>query len=140
MQALLTSLIVEGVFEHFPDLKIVLIEGGFAWAPPLAWRLDAQWKRLKSEAPHLRRLPSEYIRDQVWFTTQPIEEPERPDDLLAVMDWLGWDRILISTDYPHWDFDDPRTAFRVPLTHEQRRMVFRDNAFALYDLDWVARR
>ena len=49
LKALVTSLVAEGVFEAFPTLKIVLIEGGFVWLPSLAWRLDKHWKRLKAE-------------------------------------------------------------------------------------------
>ena len=41
---------------------------------------------------------------------------------------------MFSTDYPHWDFDDPQQAFKFELTEEQKRKVFRDNAKALYGL------
>jgi hypothetical protein len=100
----------------------------------LTWRLDKHYQRLRDEVPHLKRLPSEYIREHIWLTTQPIEEPERPDDLLATCEWIGWDRLLYSSDYPHWDFDDPHYAFRVPLTEQQKRMVFWENAQALFRL------
>ena len=40
-QSLLASLVLEGVFEHFPTLKVMLVEAGFAWLPALAWRLDS---------------------------------------------------------------------------------------------------
>ena len=73
MAALVTSLVCEGVFEHLPNLKVVLVEGGFAWLPALCWRLDNTWKALKAEVPFLRRKPSEYVRENIWVTTQPIE-------------------------------------------------------------------
>ena len=53
MQNTLTSLVFEGVFERFPKLKIVLVEGGFAWAPALCWRMDKHWERLRVETPHV---------------------------------------------------------------------------------------
>jgi predicted TIM-barrel fold metal-dependent hydrolase len=134
-EALVTSLVIEGVFEHIPNLRVALVEGGFAWLPSLTWRLDKHYKRLREEVPHLKKLPSEYIRDNIWVTTQPIEEPERPEDLLATCEWIGWDRIMFSTDYPHWDQDDPRFAFKAPLTEQQKRMVFRENALAFYGLE-----
>src|SRR5262245_38680712 len=80
-QAVLTSLIFEGVFERFPTLRVVLVEAGFAWAPAHAWRMDRQFAKLRREVPHLKRLPSEYMRSNVWFTTQPVEEPEPREHL-----------------------------------------------------------
>ena len=74
---LVPSLIFEGVFERFPTLKVALIELGWSWAVPYSWRLDAAWTKLRDEVPHLKRKPSEYMREHLWFTTQPIEEPER---------------------------------------------------------------
>ena len=51
------------------------------------------------------------------------------------MKWVGWDRIMFSTDYPHWDFDDPAQVFaKLKLTAQQRAMLLRDNARALYGL------
>ena len=131
-QAVLTSLILEGVFERIPSLKIVLIEGGLAWAASLGWRLDAQWKKLKQELPGLKRAPSEYIRSNVWFTTQPIEEPDPRTQLAEAFDWIGWDRILFATDYPHWDYDDPAQALPFKMTEAQRRGIFQDNAKKVY--------
>jgi uncharacterized protein len=131
-QALLVSMILEGVFEAIPNLKVVLVEGGMAWAASLGWRLDRQWAKLKREVPYLKRAPSEYIRTNVWFTTQPIEEPEPRSQLAEAIDWIGWDRVLFATDYPHWDFDDPAQALPIKMTEAQKRAVFFENAHALY--------
>ena len=76
--------------------------------------------------------PSEYIREHFWVTTQPMEETEDPDHLLEVMNWIGMDRIMFSSDYPHWDFDDPFVALPPALTDEQRREdLLRQRAGAL---------
>ena len=133
-EALVTSLVSEGVFEHLPNLRVALVEGGFAWLPSLSWRLDKHYKRLREEVPHLKMLPSEYIRQNIWVTTQPIEEPEHPEDLIATCEWIGWDRIMFSTDYPHWDQDDPRYAFKVKVPEKEKRMLYRDNALSFYNL------
>jgi uncharacterized protein len=131
-QAVLTSLIFEGVFERFPTLKVVLVEAGFAWAPAHAWRMDRQFAKLRREVPHLKSLPSEYMRRNVWFTTQPVEEPEPREHLADAIEWMGWDRVLFATDYPHWDFDDPAHALPIRMSEAQRRQVFLENAKAVY--------
>ncbi len=135
MQTIVTSMIMEGVFERFPRLKIILVEGGFAWVPPLAWRMDKQWSIMRDEVPHVKRPPSEYLREHFWFTTQPVEESERPSDLLDTIRWIGSDKLMFSTDYPHWDFDDPSRAFKIELPSEDRKAIFRENAMAVFRLD-----
>jgi predicted TIM-barrel fold metal-dependent hydrolase len=132
-QSQVISLACEGIFERFPGLRVVLMEGGFAWLPSLMWRLDKHWKRLREEVPFLKRPPSEYIRKHMWATTQPMEEPTNPKHLLQVIEHLGSDDMLMfSTDYPHWDFDDPDRAFQVRLPSELKRKIFYENARALY--------
>ena len=132
-QAQVTSLVVEGVFERFPGLKVVLQEGGFAWLPWLMWRLDMGFDLLRDEVAHLERRPSETIRDHFWFTTQPIEEPEKPEYFLQLWSDLDMaDRALFATDYPHWDFDAPDRAVPGELPAATRRAIFADNARALY--------
>ncbi|HET9904170.1 MAG TPA: amidohydrolase family protein [Xanthobacteraceae bacterium] len=131
-QSVLISLVTEGVFARFPRLKVVLVESGFAWLPPLAWRLDKLWKRLRSETPHLTRLPSEYIRDHVWLTTQPMEEPQPRHHLADAIAWIGWDKLLFATDYPHWDYDDPERALPIVVDDASRRKFFFENAARLY--------
>jgi predicted TIM-barrel fold metal-dependent hydrolase len=132
-QSQVISLVCEGVFERFPTLKIVLIEGGFAWLPPLMWRLDAAFRRLRAETPHLKRLPSEYIREHFWITTQPMEEPTKPAQFHELLEELGMsDRLIFATDYPHWDFDAPDQAFPVRLDPALERRIMADNAKALY--------
>jgi hypothetical protein len=133
-QGLVTSLVIEGVFERVPGLKVVMVEGGFAWLPALAWRLDKLYARLKSEVPHLQRSPSEVIRRHVWVTTQPMEEPADRSQLLDTMEWIGWDRLLFASDYPHWDFDDPFHAFPTAVPRERRRQILSANGRAVYRL------
>ena len=123
---------VANVQKMYPDLKIVMIEGGFGWVPQLGWRLDAHWTKMRDEVPDLQRKPSEYLRSNLWYATQPVEEPEHPDDLRKVFEWIGWDRMVYSSDYPHWDFDDPHVAWRFQMTDVEKRQLLHDNALAVY--------
>ena len=133
-QTVVTSLVMEGVFERFPKLKVVLIEGGFGWLPALSWRLDRLWSRMRDEVPHLQRPPSEVIRQHIWLTTQPMEEPETREQLTDTMEWIGWDRLLFASDYPHWDFDDPFRAFPASISDAYKRQILTENGKSVYRL------
>jgi predicted TIM-barrel fold metal-dependent hydrolase len=133
-QAQLISLVFEGTFERFPGLRVVCIEGGLSWLPALVWRMDRLFDEMRDEVPELSRRPSEYVREHVWLTTQPAEEPDRPEELIQVFERIGSDRLLFATDYPHWDYDDPLRAFPAPLPEGLRERVYGANARALYDL------
>ena len=135
VQRQLVSLVCEGTFEAIPDLRIVLTEGGVAWSAALRWALDEAWSVLRDEVPDLQRAPSEYIRDHVWLTTQPIEEPDDPDDFLRTVEHAQLaDRLLFATDYPHWDFDAPSQALPRGLSKETRADILAGNACGLYGL------
>ena len=131
-QAVVSSMVTEGLFARIPALRIVMIEAGFAWLPSLAWRMDRVWARLRHENPALTRLPSEYIHDHIWLTTQPMEEPSAPEHLRDTLAWIGMDRLLFATDYPHWDYDDPQQSLKIRLSAEERDAFFIGNARALY--------
>ncbi len=131
-QSLLMSLVMEGAFERSPELKVVLVEGGFSWLPSLCWRMDKLMEFMGDEVPHLKKKPSDYVKNQVWATTQPMEEPEFKPHILDMFDWIGWDRLLFATDYPHWDFDHPEQALPLRIDEERRQKYFLQNALELY--------
>jgi predicted TIM-barrel fold metal-dependent hydrolase len=134
MGALVTSLLCEGVFAEFPQLQVLCVEGGLAWAAPLMWALDDAWRLLREDVPQLTKPPSEYLREHLWFTTQPVEEPADPHDLEVVLGHLAMsDRILFASDYPHWDFDSPRSAPRL-FPAAVREQIMGANARRLYGL------
>jgi predicted TIM-barrel fold metal-dependent hydrolase len=134
-QAQLMSIVVEGVFDRFPTLRIACLEGGWAWLPPFLWRFDKEWKGLQREIPWTKRLPSAYIRDHVRFSLQPIDGPPDSTRMLKLIDQLGADDLLMfSTDYPHWHFDDAAGALPAGLPDPLLRKIMGDNARAFYRL------
>ncbi|MBM3265821.1 MAG: amidohydrolase [candidate division Zixibacteria bacterium] len=135
-QAQVVSLVLSGILERIPELKIVLIEGGFGWLAPLMWRLDGLYEQFGDEMPQIKRKPSDYIRKHIWLTTQPIEEPPEQhqfDQLLEQMDMD--DRLMFATDYPHWDFDAPTQALIADMSPKRQKAILAENARALYRLD-----
>lgn len=133
-QAHLVSFLTEGVFVRFPNFKVVLVEGGAAWLPTLMWRLDAEFKGCRIEVPWLTKCPSEYLREHVRFTSQPLERPDNDKHLLQIFEMMDAEHLLMfSSDYPHWDFDSPTRAFP-KMPEELRRRIMFENAMEFYRL------
>jgi predicted TIM-barrel fold metal-dependent hydrolase len=134
-QSQVLNMIVEGLFDEFPTLRVALIEGGFTWMSSLMWRIDKEWRGLHREIPWNRRLPSQYIREHIRLTIQPIDAPPTEKQLLEVVDQLGSeDLLMFSTDYPHWHFDTPEEALPVTLPDNLKRKIMSENARAFYRL------
>ncbi|MER9294808.1 amidohydrolase family protein, partial [Mesorhizobium sp. M0510] len=131
-QTQIISLILDGVFDQLPSLKVIIIENGCAWSIGLGQRLDMLWQRMGSEVASLKHPPSHYLRQNFYFSTQPVEEPDNPEDLNYLFEQIGWDRLLYASDYPHWDFDDPRYAFKARISEEHKALLFRENAKNVY--------
>nr|WP_025042342.1 amidohydrolase family protein [Sulfitobacter geojensis] len=131
MQTSLTSLICEGVFQKFPDLKVVLTESGFTWLPAYLWRLDKYWHGLRMEVPWLNVPPTEIVRSNVRFTLQPVDAPPQKEQMVKLFEHIGCDDlILFSTDYPHWQYDeDPIPA---GMSKEMIRKIKIDNPQTTY--------
>ena len=142
-QAQVISLICEGVFEQFPELKIVLIEGGFAWVPPLAWRLDAAWRKLRDEVPRPEARAVRVLRRALLAHHPADGGAAVAAQFLEMLEHAPWlqDELMFSTDYPHWDFDAPDEALpKVKLPDGFAAKLMAENARALYKLPPGARR
>lgn len=133
-QAQVLSLVSEGVFERFPELRVVMIECGFAWLAPLLWRFDKDWKGVWREVPWVKHRPSEYVREHFRFTTAPAHLPADPvavDQLLEMMDGAGM--LVYASDYPH-EHGDGLPALLDRLSPDDRRAVLGGTAAELYGL------
>jgi uncharacterized protein len=97
MQALAT-LIIDGVLDRFPTLRVGVIEQGASWLPGLMRSLDSAQTAFVKNEERLRRLSlraSEYVLRQVRVTPYPHEHAG------WVIDQTGEEVCLFSTDYPH---------------------------------------
>ena len=130
----LASMVFEGLFERYPDLKVVFVEGGYTWLPTYLWRLDADWKGLRHQTPWVRRAPSEYILEHCYFTSQPMELPSPQNKLMTIFEWAeAQNTLMFASDYPHWDFDSPELSLpRMPP--EMARNVFSETARSVFGL------
>ncbi len=132
----MVSMILEGVPEKFPDLRIAYLEAGCTWVPFLMDRMDENFEfRGYKEAPLLTKLPSEYVAGPNIFVACEPEERLLPETLKL----LGDDSVIYASDWPHWDGSYPESLFeleaREDLTPEQKRMILIDNPKRLYSLD-----
>jgi uncharacterized protein len=133
VERLAMSLICEGVFDAYPQLQVALVEACLTWSGPLQWAMDAAYAVAGDDAPRLARLPSEYFREHFWLSTQPIEEPDNPRHLVQSIEFAQMtDRVMFSSDYPHWDFDSPDKALPAAMPAALRGKIMGENAARLY--------
>ena len=132
----LVSMIVRGVFDRFPGLRVVLSGFGMAWLPGLLWRMDLEARAGRLDNPvELSRLPSEYVRERVRFTTQPLEIPSDPDALVALLGTVGGgDLLMYGSGHPQWHDTAGVEALRSALPDAWTEGVFATNARHLYRL------
>jgi len=128
------SFIAEGVFEKYPRLKVLIDECDQFWAVGLMWHMDADWKSLRDQTPWVKRLPSEYFREHIRIGSQPLLEPENDEQFFCMLDALHAEETLVySSDWPHWDWDDPATTFP-KLPERLHRRVFCENAREMFGM------
>jgi predicted TIM-barrel fold metal-dependent hydrolase len=131
-QAQVVSFICNGTFDKYPDLKLVVLETGVAWLPWLMWRLDQQYRELRANVPWVKRLPSEHIRDNVRFTTQPATDVPTEDFVKLVEMVDSEDVWIFATDYPHYDADEVDMVLSGGLPAGLRDKIRYQNALATY--------
>jgi uncharacterized protein len=129
-----SNMVIGGVFERFPDLKVAFLEAGVGWLPWLVENLDEHCEIRGPEVPHLKALPSEYISSgRVFFSFEP-DEHQVPE----VAALLGDQSLLFSSDYPHWDSPFPNSVRivrdRQDMSDTLKQRVLCDNVAACYGL------
>jgi predicted TIM-barrel fold metal-dependent hydrolase len=136
-QDIIGTLILGGVFERHPTLKVVCVEADAGWVPHYMYRMDHAYKRHRYWLPagqKLSKLPSEYFRENVYTTFQ--------DDWVAFQtaDLVNWRRLLWANDFPHSDSTWPNSQQvlaeqTAKLSPEQERAITCDNVAELYGID-----
>ncbi|TMP38471.1 amidohydrolase family protein [Pseudoalteromonas rubra] len=107
LQMAFVSLLENGVFEKYPKLKFALLEGGGSWVPYWLWRLDnicyPEYPNLVKD--NIKKLPSEYFKSHCWVSIEDGEPCIR-----ELIDYIGSDRLLFGSDYPHPDHLDSESS------------------------------
>ena len=136
----LTNWVVNGMGERFPKLPVIWIESGLAWFPFLMQRLDHEYMLRPSEAPLLKKLPSDYMRD-MYYSSQPMERVDM-QAMECTFRMINADtQLLYSSDYPHWDFDLPSTIYDLPFLKEKaKRDILGGNAAKLFKIETNGRK
>jgi predicted TIM-barrel fold metal-dependent hydrolase len=86
------ALICHGALSRFPDLKIAVIENGSTWVEPL----------LRNLADVYKKMPQDFLEDPIMVFKRNIHiSPFWEEDLGALADLIGVDRVLFGSDFPH---------------------------------------
>lgn len=131
----MTNWIMNGLSERFPNLPVVWIESGLAWVPWLMQRLDHTYLMRSSEAPLLKKLPSEYMKE-MYYTCQPMETDHRKALEVTFEMINAKTQLLYASDWPHYDFDTPSVIWDLPFIDEEaKRNILGLNAKRIFNFD-----
>jgi uncharacterized protein len=131
---LVANLIISGMCERFPRLKMVSVESGVGWIPFMLEALDYQVDENQAEGLTMR--PSEYFRRQMyacfWY--------EQGTNLVEAIERVGIDNCMFETDFPHPTCLYPEPLRRVTPTLKSADRNFREkvlstNAAHVYNID-----
>jgi len=134
----LASIISRGVAERFPDLEFVVQESGIGWVPWFTYRMDQEYSINREAAPQLSKPPSEYLRTQIFFTSQPIEGHHDPTYLHTIINRIGTSQLLFASDFPHYDFDNTDALFdglQLEFDSDTIADIYGNNAMEVFDFE-----
>jgi uncharacterized protein len=127
------SVIWAGVCDRFPGVRIGFLEAGGGWIAGWLDRMDRHFEDQGFNDSGLRLKPSEYFKRQCWISFEPVEA-----SLSVLADYIGPEKILWATDYPHPDGFFPGApdliAKRPDLSEETKRKVLAEGAIQFYKL------
>ena len=130
----LVSLCSGGVLARHPKLRVAFLEANCTWLPWLLWRLDEGWEREGDVwAKDLAAKPSDYFKSQVFVSVEPDEAGVK-----YVIDYIGTDRLVFSTDYPHGDSKYPHAVesfLELKISDEAKRKILWDNCAEFYHVN-----
>jgi predicted TIM-barrel fold metal-dependent hydrolase len=127
------SMLVHGVFERFPRLRVSYMEAGCGWLPSWLHRIDEQLELASLEFPDLTMSATDYFRRNCWITT------ECEDRFVAdVIRWFGDGHIIYESDFPHPDSKFPHSVETFlalapeQISDDNKRKILWDNAVDFY--------
>lgn len=133
----LLRIIVSGVFDRFPKLRIIVGHLGEA-LPFWLFRLDFMHNAMVNAGRHARirplaKRPSDYLRENVWITTSGMAwEPA----IMFVRSVIGPDHVMYAMDYPYQFVpDEVKVTDNLPISDAEKRAFYQGNAESVFSLN-----
>jgi predicted TIM-barrel fold metal-dependent hydrolase len=130
----MAQLILGGVFERYPALRVGFLESGAGWVPFWMEHLEGEWEKRPWDAPLCKSEPKDYMTcGRAYYACEPEEKT-----IPYVAQWVGEDQLLYASDYPHWDTEWPHTVStlldRDDMTPTLKRKILSENALRFYGI------
>ena len=122
-----------GLFDRFPQIKVILLESGAGWIGAALDRMDTTYETSLGDNVPLKEKPSVYFKRQCWISGDPDERA-----LAHIIEYVGNDRFFWATDYPHFDhpgnYMEELEELVAPLSETARNNLLGDSVAQVYDI------